>query len=88
MAKVTDLAAFINAYGTAVRAGVVTPQSEDEVYVRDLFGLPTMGEAASSLWQETGGVRRPITLVKDDDLPPPNAEQTDENSDSGGTNKP
>jgi len=70
MADITKLATYMNAYGVGVRAGVVTPQTEDEKYIRDLFGLPEMSESVLSLWAETDGVRRPITLVKEEEVKP------------------
>jgi hypothetical protein len=63
MATVNDLAILVNSYGVAVRAGVVTPCIEDEVYFRDLFGLPAMSAAIKADWSKTDGIRKPITLA-------------------------
>lgn len=56
---------FVDTYGIAVRAGVVTPQVDDEKMLRDRLGLPEMGSDAVSAWEDDGGVRRPITLAVD-----------------------
>ncbi len=53
-----------DAYGVAVRAGVITPQTEDERLFRTEMQLPEMSSEAVGAWEETGGVRRPITLVQ------------------------
>jgi len=55
-----------DAYGIAVRAGVITPQTEDENVFRSEIGLPPMRTNAADAWQIDNGVRRPITLT-----PPP-----------------
>jgi hypothetical protein len=61
-----DLRTYIDAYGVAVRAGVLTPSKADEESMRKLFGLPPMDEAVSADWDKSGGVRKPITLAKED----------------------
>lgn len=48
-------------YGAAVRAGVITPQPEDEQQYRSRMGLPEMSQATADDWQN-GAPRRPITL--------------------------
>lgn len=58
----------VDAYGIAVRAGVITPQREDEEYFRRMAGAPALSGAASSTWEKEP-VRRPITLA-----PPPGSE--------------
>ena len=63
MAEVTDLGAFLNAYGVGVRAGVITPCIEDEVYMREVFGLPKMPESVRRDWDKTDNIRKPITLA-------------------------
>jgi lambda family phage portal protein len=50
------------AYGIAVRAGAITPQSDDEAAFRELLSLPPRSSDVDSAWKEDGGVRRPITL--------------------------
>ena len=62
MADVIQLKTLIDAYGVAVRAGALTPQQEDEVYFRDLIGLPEMSQANKSAWDEARGIKQPITL--------------------------
>lgn len=71
MATINDLAVLVNAYGVAVRAGSITPCVEDEVYFRDLFGLPKMSAAIKSEWSKTDGVRKPITLAGANNAPVP-----------------
>lgn len=61
MADITKLRAWADAYGVAVRAGVLTPSMVDEEYVRNLFGLPEMPEEVRALWFETK-TRAPITI--------------------------
>ena len=56
---------FANAYGAAVRAGVITPNLEDEKAVRKLFMLPEPAPEVIAEWSRTKGVRLPITLSKD-----------------------
>lgn len=56
----------LNNYGIAVRSGFITPQMEDEPVVREMMALPAMSEAARTLWEDQGGVRRPITLQDDE----------------------
>jgi HK97 family phage portal protein len=51
-----------DAYGAAVRAGVITPQPEDEEYFRNKSGLPSMSSSVQGAWVNDGRVRRPITL--------------------------
>lgn len=53
-----------DAYGVAVRAGVITPTDEDERYFREKMKLPPPNKNVASAWREDGGVRRPITLVQ------------------------
>ena len=67
MADVSSLTAFVGAYGTGVRAGAITPCVEDEAYMRDLFGLPSMPESVRANWQSTGNIRRPITLAVEEE---------------------
>jgi lambda family phage portal protein len=50
------------AYGVAVRAGAITPQTDDEDDFRDDGGLPEMSKEVKDAWANDGGVRRPITL--------------------------
>lgn len=66
-----------DAYGVAVRAGAITPQTEDEDAFRELAGLPPMSEAGKRAWQEDEGFRRPITLLHE----PPTASTAPANDD-------
>jgi len=52
-----------DSYGVAVRAGVITPQTEDENAFRSEIGLPPMSDNAAASWQADKGVRRPITIT-------------------------
>lgn len=52
-------------YGDGVRAGLITPQPEDEAFFRQQTGLPDMTEPVRSSWKESGGTRHPITLTKE-----------------------
>jgi hypothetical protein len=70
------------AYGVAVRAGVITPQTDDENAFRDKLKLPPMSEAAKSAWVEDKGARRPITLVKPGETQPTQP-QTQDGDDDG-----
>ena len=62
MADVSKLRVLMDAYAIAVRAGVMTPNLDDEIYLRELFGLPVVNDAVRADWEKSGGVRRPITL--------------------------
>jgi lambda family phage portal protein len=66
---IAELRAEADAYGVAVRAGVVTPQTEDEEHFRARMGLPQMSTAAREAWSRDQGTRRPITIT-----PPPGSQ--------------
>lgn len=53
----------LDAYGVGVRAGAITPQTEDEAEFRKQFELPPPSNAVAADWEETDGVRKPITLA-------------------------
>ncbi|MEY2511984.1 MAG: hypothetical protein QOE26_2747 [Verrucomicrobiota bacterium] len=55
-----------DAYGVAVRAGALTPQSADEEYFRTKAGLPKLSAQGKAAWEKDKGVRRPITLTQPD----------------------
>lgn len=57
------LKAKFDAYGVGVRAGVITPQPQDEEDFRMASNLPEMSGQVREGWEEEGGTRRPITLV-------------------------
>ena len=67
MADIAQLKGVFDAYGVGVRAGVITPQTEDEKTLRDFMGLPEMSAEVIADWKESGGVRRPITLSVDEE---------------------
>ena len=56
------LKAKFDSYGTGVRAGSITPQTDDETAFRTEAGLPPVGDAVRGAWEKDGGYRRPITL--------------------------
>jgi len=56
-------AARIEEYGVGVRAGVITPNEDDEATMRSEAGLPPMSAAVKAAWAEDGGARKPITLA-------------------------
>ena len=64
----TDAKTKVDAYGIGVRAGVITPQEDDEIYHRDLLGLPSSSDAVKSSWKDDGGARRPVTIQAGEDL--------------------
>jgi len=51
-----------------VRAGVVTPQREDEKHYRAELGVPGASRLVDNAW-EREGVRRPVTLAAPADNP-------------------
>jgi lambda family phage portal protein len=51
-----------DAYGVAVRAGAVTPQTADEGSFRQKFRLPAMSAEVEKAWTDDGGIRRPTTI--------------------------
>lgn len=61
-----DLKSSMDAYGTGVRAGALTPQQEDENHFRILGGLPGLSKPVTDAWEADGGTRRPITLESGD----------------------
>ena len=63
MADITKLTAFIEAVGVAVRAGVLTPSLDDEIYIRKYFGLPDVNADVIADWKKTEGARSPITIA-------------------------
>lgn len=55
-----------DAYGLAVRSGVVTPCLDDEEHFRKLMSLPGVNPDVRNTWEKDGGSRRPITLSTPD----------------------
>ena len=64
MSKQDKLKAFADAYGVAVRAGVLTPNLDDEKAIREMFGLPAPNADVIKSWADSDGVRFPITLAQ------------------------
>ena len=64
MADVTKLRELLDAYGIAVRAGVITPCLEDENAFRLRLGLDPASESVVADWKKSKGVRAPITLAR------------------------
>lgn len=56
--------AQLEAYGVAVRAGVITPTVDDEEHWRKQIGLPPLPQAVRNAWKKEQDVRRPITLAQ------------------------
>lgn len=50
------------AYGIAVRAGLITPCLQDENEFRKMLGLSEAPETVIAHWRKIGGVKQPITL--------------------------
>ncbi len=77
MAEIAKLKTLIDAYGVAVRAGLVTPQTADEEYFRSIIGLPEMSGDAREDWAKTDNIRKPITLAGSDETIEINADSDD-----------
>lgn len=61
-----------DAYGVGVRAGVITPQTDDEKAFREKLDLPAMSTEVQKVWKEDDkGARRPITLTPPGGQPAP-----------------
>ena len=58
-----DAKAMLDAIGTAIRGGLISPQQVDEAAVREMLGLPPMSTDVNATWQQEP-VRRPVTLTK------------------------
>lgn len=56
------LSEMLEEYGTAARAGVLTPQAEDEAAIRAALGLPIMSSKVTGLWSDTA-YRKPVTIA-------------------------
>ncbi len=67
--QVGGLLGLGDAYGIAVRAGLITPQLDDEKAARQAAGLPALSVDAINAWTASGGVRGPITLKEADPTP-------------------
>ncbi len=60
-----------DAYGVAVRAGVITPQQADEEDFRTKLKLPPVGTEVAAAWNKDEGTRRPITITPPPGTPAP-----------------
>lgn len=60
-------------YGTLIRGGLLTPTRDLEEKIRAELGLAPLPAEAQRLWNETGGVRKPLTLKEPTPLPAGNA---------------
>ena len=60
-------------YGTLIRGGLLTPTRDLEEKIRAELGLAPLPAEAQRLWDETGGVRKPLTLKEPTPLPAGNA---------------
>ena len=60
-------------YGTLIRGGLLTPTRDLEEKIRAELGLAPLPAEAQRLWDETGGVRKPLTLKEPTPLPTGNA---------------
>ncbi len=62
MADINKLRTFMETYGVAVRAGVLTPNIDDEIEIRRQFELPPVNDAVRAAWKSSNGVRYPVTV--------------------------
>jgi hypothetical protein len=62
--RVNIVRGLLDAYGIGVRAGVITPCSEDEQAFRAMLRLPDLPSSVVKEWKRTDGVRLPITLQR------------------------
>jgi HK97 family phage portal protein len=84
-----ELRTRMDTYGVGVRAGAITPQTDDEDHFREQAGLPAMSAEAKAAWQDDEGVRHPITLRDPNAAPspfgqPPQPPQDDPAKDDNG----
>ncbi|MBM3836202.1 MAG: phage portal protein [Verrucomicrobia bacterium] len=63
MLRLEETKATADAYGVGVRAGAITPNIDDENFIRSKLGLPSITEPVRTAWTEDEGYRRPITLL-------------------------
>lgn len=68
-----DYKAKVEAYGIAVRAGLITQQVEDEEAMRRELGLPELSDRIKEQWQEEGNTNRKPTTLKSNEKEPTNA---------------
>lgn len=65
----SNLKQEIDAYGIAVRAGAITPNRDDEEYLRKKHSLPPINKAVEREWKKQGGARAPITIQDEGSAP-------------------
>lgn len=61
-AQAQTLKVLIDAYGVAVRAGLLTPCLQDENAFRKMLGLEEAPPEVVRSWASTSGVRMPVTI--------------------------
>lgn len=64
MAEIDKLRQITEIYGVAVRAGLITPCLQDENFFRKYIGFPDAPAEVVKDWEDSEGVRRPITLQR------------------------
>ena len=82
IAEFETLKAKFDSYGVGVRAGALTPMTDDEAAFREVAGLPKMSKDVARSWKEDKGTRRPITILPSGGEPAPapaQNQQTDDN---------
>jgi len=85
MADIAKLKSFVDAYGVCVRAGCLTPCLNDEVFIREFFGLPPPPAEVVKEWSENP-TRKPLTLkqaelIEEDTQQGVSSEDKDEDKD-------
>ena len=68
--QIQNLKQKYDALGVAIRAGLLTPTPELEAQTRAELGMPEMSPEVKKAWQETGGVRKPLTIKTPEDAAP------------------
>jgi len=62
--KADRIKQLCEAYGVAVRAGLITPCLQDENDIRALMGLQSAPAEVVADWAKTEGVRKPTTIQR------------------------
>ena len=65
--SVDELKQTLEVYGTAVRAGGVTPNIDDEAAIRKLMNLPPVNDSVREGWNKEGGTKKPTTIKSEGD---------------------
>lgn len=60
-----DSKSKVENYGIGVRAGVITPNQDDETHFREKLSLPPMSKDVLREWKKDGGARAPITIAQE-----------------------